>query len=83
MQSKLISFCRNLHRSRHLSFTYREADVLNIALFGMAAKQWSGMNPDKKGNVLDYANINELICLSNMENINAVLIEDGLYFELY
>ena len=36
------------------------------------------MNPDKKGNIRDYANINELICLSNMENINAVLIEDGL-----
>ncbi|MCI8719373.1 MAG: hypothetical protein HFH64_14785 [Lachnospiraceae bacterium] len=55
-----------------------EADVLNMALLGMTTKQWSDMNPDKKGNIRDYANINELICLSNMENINAVLIEDGL-----
>ena len=55
-----------------------EADVLNMALFGMTAKQWWDKNPDKKGNIRDYASINELICLSNMENINAVLIEDGL-----
>ena len=48
------------------------------ALFGMTAKQWREANPDKKGNIRDYASINELICLSNMENINAVLIEDGL-----
>ena len=54
-----------------------EADVLNMALFGMTARQWQD-NPDKKGNIRDYASINELICLSNMENINAVLIEDGL-----
>lgn len=55
-----------------------EADVLNMALFGMTAKQWRDKNPDKKGNIRDYASINELICLSNMENINAVLNEDGL-----
>ena len=55
-----------------------EADVLNMALFGMTAKQWRENYPDKKGNIRDYASINELICLSNMENINAVLIEDGL-----
>ena len=55
-----------------------EADVLNMALFGMTAKQWSDSNPDKQGNIRDYASINELICLSNMENINAVLIEDGI-----
>lgn len=55
-----------------------EADVLNVALFGMTAKQWRDNNPDKKGNIRDYASINELICMSNMENINAVLIEDGL-----
>ena len=55
-----------------------EADVLNMALFGMTAKQWRESYPDKKGNIRDYAGINELICLSNMENINAVLIEDGL-----
>ena len=49
-----------------------------MALFGMTAKQWRENNPDKKGNIRDYASITELICLSNMENINAVLIEDGL-----
>ena len=55
-----------------------EADVLNMALFGMTAKQWRENHPDKKGNIRDYASVTELICLSNMENINAVLIEDGL-----
>lgn len=55
-----------------------EADVLNVALFGMTAKEWRENHPDKKRNIRDYASINELICLSNMENINAVLIEDGL-----
>ena len=55
-----------------------EADVLNVALFGMTAKEWRDSNPDLKGNIRDYATINELICLSNMENINAVLINDGI-----
>ena len=55
-----------------------EADVLNVAMFGMTAKQWREANPDLKGNIRDYATINELICLSNMENINAVLINDGV-----
>lgn len=55
-----------------------EADVLNVAMFGMTAKQWREANPNLKGNVRDYATINELICLSNMENINAVLINDGM-----
>jgi hypothetical protein len=55
-----------------------EADVLNVAMFGMTAKQWREDNPDLKGNIRDYATINELICLSNMENINAVLINAGV-----
>jgi hypothetical protein len=55
-----------------------EADVLNMALYGITAKQWREANPELKGNVRDYSNINELICLSNMENINAVLINDGV-----
>ena len=46
--------------------------------YRLKAKQWRDKNPDKKGNIRDYASINELICLSNMENINAVLTEDGL-----
>lgn len=55
-----------------------EADVLNIAMFGMTARQWREQNSDKKGNIRDYASINELICLSNMENLNAVFINDGM-----
>nr|QIM10083.1 hypothetical protein Prevot485_1820 [uncultured Prevotella sp.] len=55
-----------------------EADVLNVAMFGMTAKQWREANPNIKGNIRDYATINELICLSNMENLNAVFIEQGM-----
>ena len=55
-----------------------EADVLNVAMFGLTAKQWREANPDLKGNIRDYASINELICLSNMENLNAVFIEQGM-----
>ena len=51
---------------------------MNVAMFGMTAKQWREANPELKGNIRDYATINELICLSNMENINAVLINDGM-----
>ena len=52
-----------------------EADVLNVSMFGMTAKQWQEANPELKGNIRDYATINKLICLSNMENLNAVFIE--------
>lgn len=55
-----------------------EADVLNVAMFGMTARQWRDANPDLKGNIRDYASINELICLSNMENLNAVFIGQGM-----
>lgn len=55
-----------------------EADVLNVAMFGMTAKQWHEKNPDLKRNIRDYASINELICLSNMENLNAVFIDQGI-----
>ena len=55
-----------------------EADVLNMALFGKTAKQWRSENPDKKGNIRDDASINELICLSNLENINAVFINENI-----
>ncbi len=55
-----------------------EADVLNVAMFGMTALQWRDKHPDLKGNIRDYASINELICLSNMENLNAVFINEGL-----
>lgn len=55
-----------------------EADVLNVALFGVTAKEWREANPDVKGNIRDYATINQLICLSNMENLNAVFVNDNL-----
>ena len=55
-----------------------EADVLNVAMFGMTAKEWRKHNPELKGNIRDYATINELICLSNMENLNAVFVEQGI-----
>ena len=55
-----------------------EADVLNVAMFGMTAKMWREQNPELKGNIRDYASINELICLSNMENLNAVFIDQGI-----
>lgn len=55
-----------------------EADVLNVALFGVTAKEWREANPDVKGNIRDYATINQLICLSNMESLNAVFINDNL-----
>ena len=62
----------------HRSLIYaEEADVLNVALFGITAKEWRTANPDLKGNIRDYATINQLICLSNMENLNAVFINDG------
>ena len=49
-----------------------------MALFGITAKEWREQNPDLKGNMRDYASINELICLSNMENLNAVLIDEKI-----
>jgi hypothetical protein len=55
-----------------------EADVLNMALFGMTARQWRDSHPREKGNIRDYANMSQLVCLSNLENLNAMFINDGL-----
>lgn len=55
-----------------------EADVLNMALFGMTAKEWREKNPDSKGNLRDEANVAQLVCLSNLENLNALFINEGL-----
>ncbi len=55
-----------------------EADVLNMALFGMTAKQWRDKNPKRKGNIRDEANAAQLVCLSNLENLNALFIREGL-----
>ena len=62
-----------------INFIYaEEADVLNMALFGKTAKEWRMDNPELEGNIRDYASINELICLANLENLNSVFINDGL-----
>ncbi|MDR0767211.1 MAG: KilA-N domain-containing protein [Methanosarcinales archaeon] len=64
---------------QQISIVYaNEADVLNVALFGVTAKEWRETNPNLKGNIRDYATINGLICLSNMENLNAIFIGEGL-----
>lgn len=55
-----------------------EADVLNMALFGMTAKDWRDSNKGKSGNIRDYANVSQLVCLSNLENLNSVFINEGL-----
>ena len=63
----------------HQSITYAsEADVLNVALFGMTAKEWREQNPDLKGNLRDYASIHQLLVLANMESYNAILIKQGI-----
>ncbi|MCX7874803.1 MAG: KilA-N domain-containing protein [Melioribacteraceae bacterium] len=62
-----------------IQFMYAdEADLLNVALFGITAKQWRDINPEKEGNIRDYATIEQLVVLSNLESINAVLIHQGL-----
>ncbi len=64
---------------QQVSFIYaNEADVLNVALFGKTAKQWRNQNPDQKGNIRDYASLEQLVVLSNMESVNAMLIHQGM-----
>ncbi|OFX19239.1 MAG: DNA-binding protein [Bacteroidetes bacterium GWA2_31_9] len=64
---------------QQISFVYAsEADMLNVALFGTTAQEWRVLNPEKEGNIRDYAEIEQLVVLSNMESINAVLIRQGL-----
>ncbi|MDD4137077.1 MAG: hypothetical protein PHT99_04170 [Methanoregula sp.] len=55
-----------------------EADVLNMALFGVTAKEWREGNADKTGNIRDYADISQLVCLSNLENLNAHFIGENI-----
>jgi len=65
--------------NKEIVFVYaHEADVLNMALFGMTAKTWREINSDKKGNIRDYANVAQLVCLSNLESINALLIKENI-----
>ncbi len=61
------------------SFTYaNEADLLNMALFSMTAKQWRDKNPTKDGNIRDYATVEQLIVLSNLESLNALLVSQNI-----
>ena len=55
-----------------------EADVLNMALYGMTAKEWREKNPNKKGNIRDYSNVTQLVCLANLESLNAEFIRQGI-----
>lgn len=55
-----------------------EADILNVALFGITASDWRSKNTDKTGNIRDYADVIQLICLSNLENLNALFISEGI-----
>ena len=64
---------------KQISLVYaNEADVLNMALFGKTAKKWRDENSDEKGNIRDYANVTQLVCLANLENINAILISEKI-----
>jgi len=65
--------------SQQTNFIYAtEADVLNMALFGMTAKEWRDSHPGEKGNIRDYANVSQLVCLSNLENLNALFIQEKI-----
>ena len=69
----------NIVTKEQILYTYaEEADLLNVALFGKTAKQWRDENPDQKGNIRDYATLEQLVVLSNMESINALLIRQEL-----
>lgn len=69
----------NLVTEKQKTFAYpNEADLLNVALFGMTAKEWREKNPDLKGNQRDYADIRQLLVLCNLENLNAVMINDNI-----
>lgn len=64
---------------QYQSFTYAtEADVLNVAMFGMTAKQWRETNPSLDGNIRDHATLQQLIILSNLEGLNAEMIKQGI-----
>ncbi len=64
---------------KQISYVYaNEADILNVALFGKTAGEWQAGNPDKKGNMRDYASVEQLLVLANLESYNAILIEQGM-----
>ena len=65
--------------ARQISLVYANGtDVLNMALFGMTGKEWCDANPDLKGNIRDYANVSQLVCVSNLENLNSVFVNERI-----
>jgi hypothetical protein len=80
IKENLIPPQLNKSQVNHIYAT--EADILNMALFGITAAMWRDANPDKKGNIRDYADISQLICLANLENLNALFINEGLSQEI-
>jgi len=65
--------------AQQIGFVYAsEADLLNVALFGVTARQWRDANPELKGNLRDHANVHQLVCLANLESMNAHFIGEGL-----
>lgn len=76
IKEKLIPTEISKQQASHLYAS--EADILNIALFGITAKSWQNNNPGLKGNIRDYANVSQLVCLSNLENLNALFIREGI-----
>ena len=78
MPLKINLYLKNFQKKK-INFIYAsEADILNVSLFGITAKEWRDENPDLKGNIRDYADISQLVCLSNLENLNAVFINEGM-----
>ena len=71
--------CRRNSAPSQTNLVYAtEADVLNMALFGMTAKNWRDKNPGRKGNLRDEADVSQLVCLSNLENLNALFIRENV-----
>ncbi len=69
---------KKISKSHEKQIYANEADVLNVALFSMTAKEWRNQNPNKKGNIRDYADVSQLVCLSNLENLNSLFIKEGI-----
>ena len=76
IKENLIPATLNKQQVNHVYAS--EADILNVALFGKTASQWRAEHHDKKGNIRDYANITQLVCMANLENLNAVFINEGM-----
>ena len=82
MPSRKILFPPELSKSQISRIYATEADILSMALFGMTAATWREANPNKKGNIRDYADVSQLVCLANLENLNSLFINEGLSQEI-